>query len=66
MATVRRFDPGSNDPIDLNALYQTFLSFNQLGLQGVAIMSIFAMVTVSVLFRVQFPSAIRTKSFPAR
>lgn len=29
--------PGSNDPVDLNALYQTFLSFNQLELQGVAI-----------------------------
>ena len=27
----------SNDPVNLNALYQTFLSFTQLELQGVAI-----------------------------
>ena len=29
--------PDSNDPADLNALYQTFLSFTELELQGVAI-----------------------------
>ena len=32
--------PGSNDPVDLNAFYQTFLSFNQLGRKVLLSMSI--------------------------
>ena len=53
--------PGSNDPVDLNAsIRHSCLSISSSCKVSLS-MSILAMVTVSVLFRVQLPSAIRDK-----